>query len=427
MQYNRLYSILLILTFGFLLTSCEKDPTTVIKFTGQDQQQRPKSVEFTMAVTTIDDKVPIENDVFQKASQTRSKNLGGMLSKQKHLLALGNNICNDVNTDEIIHDKTRSSIEKYFPTDYKRLNSNKDFKARQLQPIKFCKKYAANKSNNRKLILIGTEEDINSDNFDRDVTLALKDGLEKLGSQQLKSVGITDEMSYQISQWSFPHKSEKEYWKSNIIESRDKQGNIFVLDIKVLDTENSWHIGKVDRVDTYASVYENKDGLNISTLNDALSNNNFQTMLTVADDIAYVGTSSCEGEERPQEKIAFFRAKTLKAYTENHHMPKRTTIADGYALTLGQYKDQSEICPKNKPSDTAYQRSIMVIGINRVNQAVKPPIASFCEALYDGFNQLNSIDKNPFSNKSITIAKYSKFTFGQPDDLNNSCQYYFSK
>jgi hypothetical protein len=423
MRYNRLHSILLILTFGLLLTSCEPDdPTTLIKFTGQDQQQRPKSVEFTMAVTTIDDNVPIENDVFKKASQ--AKNLGDMLSKQKHLLALGNNICTDVKTDEIIHDKTLSSIENNFPTDYKRLNSNKDFKARQLQPIKFCKKYAANKSNNRKLILIGTEEDINSEDFDRDVTLALKDGLEKLGSKQLDSVGI-DPMSYQISQWSFPHKSGKEDWISNIIESRDKQGNIFILDIKVLDTGNFWHIGKVDRVDTYASADENKNGLDLSRLDDALSNNNFQATLAIADDIAYVGTSSCEGEETEQAKIAFKRAKTLQKYTEDHHMPKRYPIPNSYALTLGQY--QSDKCQKNQPSETGYQRSIMVIGINRVNKQVATPFSSFCEALYDGFNQLDSRDNNPFPDKSIKIAKYSKFTFGHPDDQDSSCQYYFRK
>jgi serine/threonine protein kinase len=159
-------------------------------------------------------------------------------------------------------------------------------------------------------------------------------------------------------------------------EGKDSQGRVAEFNVAVLSVEYKWQLGS-----NYQVKYNN-ELINLDSLKSNLEEEGIQRIMENPSEIISVGTASCEGNVEVEEKRAFERSQQLQLLVKR--IFSNTRSVQGYRLlNLGQF--QRSDCQANQDS-TAYQRSIIIIGVKKQSSGV-----ILDEALR------NRLEKKPFA------------------------------
>ena len=172
-------------------------------------------------------------------------------------------------------------------------------------------------------------------------------------------------------------------------EGRDSQGRIAEFNIAVLSVEYKWQLGS-----DYQIKY-NDQIINLNSLKSNLEQEGIQRIMENPSEIISVGTASCEGDVGVEERRAFERSKQIQLLVKKIFSNNRSV--QGYRLlNLGQF--QRSDCQANQDL-TAYQRSIIIIGVKKQSEGV-----ILDEALRD------RLEKKPFAD-----FKLKDYSLGSPE------------
>jgi serine/threonine protein kinase len=159
-------------------------------------------------------------------------------------------------------------------------------------------------------------------------------------------------------------------------EGKDSQGRVAEFNVAVLSVEYKWQLGS-----NYQVKYNN-ELINLDSLKSNLEEEGIQRIMENPSEIISVGTASCEGNVEIEEKRALERSQQLQLLVKR--IFSNTRSVQGYRLlNLGQF--QRTDCQANQDS-TAYQRSIIIIGVKKQSEGV-----ILDEALR------NRLEKKPFA------------------------------
>ncbi|MDB9310766.1 serine/threonine protein kinase [Aphanizomenon sp. CS-733/32] len=173
-------------------------------------------------------------------------------------------------------------------------------------------------------------------------------------------------------------------------EGKDSQGRVAEFNIAVLSVEYKWQLGS-----TYQIKY-NDQIMSLDSLKSNLEQEGIQKIMENPSEIISVGTASCEGDITAEQSRALERSKQIQLLAKK--IFSNTPSVKGYRLlNLGQF--QRKDCQVSLDS-TAYQRSIIIIGVKKQAEGVildealrdrleKKPFADFKLEDYS----LGSIDK----------------------------------
>ena len=159
-------------------------------------------------------------------------------------------------------------------------------------------------------------------------------------------------------------------------EGKDSQGRVAEFNIAVLSVEYKWQLGS-----TYQIKY-NDQTMTLDYLKSNLEQEGIQKIMENPSEIISVGTASCEGNITAEQSRALERSQQIQLLGKK--IFSNTPSVKGYRLlNLGQF--QRKDCQANQDS-TAYQRSIIIIGVKKQAEGV-----ILDEALRD------RLDKKPFA------------------------------
>jgi serine/threonine protein kinase len=159
-------------------------------------------------------------------------------------------------------------------------------------------------------------------------------------------------------------------------EGKDSQGRVAEFSIAVLSVEYKWQLGS-----TYQVKY-NDQIINLDALKSNLESEGIQRIMENPNEIISVGTASCEGNIAAEQNRALERSKQIQLLGKR--IFSNTNSVKGYRLlNLGQF--QRKDCQASQDS-TAYQRSIIIIGVKQQDAGV-----ILDEALRD------RLEKKPFA------------------------------
>ncbi|MBW4570746.1 MAG: serine/threonine protein kinase [Tolypothrix carrinoi HA7290-LM1] len=143
-------------------------------------------------------------------------------------------------------------------------------------------------------------------------------------------------------------------------EGKDSQGRVAEFNVAVLSVEYKWQLGS-----SYQVKYNDKL-INLDSLKSNLEEEGIQRIMENPSEIISVGTASCEGNVEVEEKRAFERSQQLQLLVKK--IFRNTRSVQGYRLlNMGQF--QRSDCQANQDS-TAYQRSIIIIGVKKQSEGV---------------------------------------------------------
>ncbi|MDB9435711.1 serine/threonine protein kinase [Dolichospermum lemmermannii CS-548] len=172
-------------------------------------------------------------------------------------------------------------------------------------------------------------------------------------------------------------------------EGKDSQGRVAEFNIAVLSVEYKWQLGS-----TYQIKY-NDQTMTLDSLKSNLEQEGIQKIMENPSEIISVGTASCEGNITAEQSRALERSQQIQLLGKK--IFSSTPSVKGYRLlNLGQF--QRKDCQANQDS-TAYQRSIIIIGVKKQAQGV-----ILDEALRD------RLEKKPFAD-----FKLEDYSLGSPD------------
>ncbi|MBS9391737.1 MAG: serine/threonine protein kinase [Dolichospermum sp. LBC05a] len=172
-------------------------------------------------------------------------------------------------------------------------------------------------------------------------------------------------------------------------EGKDSQGRVAEFNIAVLSVEYKWQLGS-----TYQIKY-NDQTITLDSLKSNLEQEGIQKIMENPSEIISVGTASCEGNITAEQSRALERSQQIQLLGKK--IFSNTPSVKGYRLlNLGQF--QRKDCQANQDS-TAYQRSIIIIGVKKQSQGV-----ILDEALRD------RLEKKPFAD-----FKLEDYSLGSPD------------
>ena len=159
-------------------------------------------------------------------------------------------------------------------------------------------------------------------------------------------------------------------------EGKDSQGRVAEFNIAVLSVEYKWQLGS-----TYQIKY-NDQTITLDSLKSNLEQEGIQKIMENPSEIISVGTASCEGDITAEQSRALERSKQIQLLGKK--IFSSTPSVKGYRLlNLGQF--QRKDCQASLDS-TAYQRSIIIIGVKKQAEGV-----ILDEALRD------RLEKKPFA------------------------------
>ena len=172
-------------------------------------------------------------------------------------------------------------------------------------------------------------------------------------------------------------------------EGKDSQGRVAEFNIAVLSVEYKWQLGS-----TYQIKY-NDQTITLDSLKSNLEQEGIQKIMENPSEIISVGTASCEGNITAEQSRALERSQQIQLLGKK--IFSNTPSVKGYRLlNLGQF--QRKDCQANQDS-TAYQRSIIIIGVKKQAQGV-----ILDEALRD------RLEKKPFAD-----FKLEDYSLGSTD------------
>ena len=159
-------------------------------------------------------------------------------------------------------------------------------------------------------------------------------------------------------------------------EGQDSQGRVAEFNIAVLSVEYKWQLGS-----TYQIKYNNEI-INLESLKSRLQEEGIQTIMEDPSEIISVGTASCEGDIKSEQSRALERSKQIQLLVKKLFSDSLSVKAYRL-LNLGQF--QRKDCQSDQDL-TAYQRSIIIIGVKKQDEGV-----ILDEALRD------RLEKKPFA------------------------------
>jgi eukaryotic-like serine/threonine-protein kinase len=173
-------------------------------------------------------------------------------------------------------------------------------------------------------------------------------------------------------------------------EGKDSKGRTAEFNIAIL-SKYKWLLGSEKQI-----KHKNKI-INIDDLRANLEQEGIQTIMENPTEIISVGTAVCEGTPEIDERKAFERAKQTQVLVKKlfFHV---SSVKDYRLLNLGQFRRQD--C-QSKRDLTAYQRSIIIIGVRKKSEGV-----ILDEALR------NRLRKKPFADfklKDYSLGSAEKF------------------
>ncbi|MBD2344996.1 serine/threonine-protein kinase [Anabaena subtropica] len=143
-------------------------------------------------------------------------------------------------------------------------------------------------------------------------------------------------------------------------EGKDSQGRIAKFNIAVLSIEYKWLSGSNFQI-------KNKDRvISLDVLKLRLEQEGIQEIMENPEEIISVGTASCEISPELAQRISFERSQEIQNLVKR--IFQNTPSVKGYRLlNLGEFQD---INCRNNRDLTAYQRSVIIIGLQRQSKAV---------------------------------------------------------
>ena len=172
-------------------------------------------------------------------------------------------------------------------------------------------------------------------------------------------------------------------------EGKDSQGRVAEFNIAVLSVEYKWQLGS-----TYQIKY-NDQTITLDSLKSNLEQEGIQKIMENPSEIISVGTASCEGNVTAEQSRALERSQQIQLLGKK--IFSSTASVKGYRLlNLGQF--QRKDCQASQDS-TAYQRSIIIIGVKKQAEGV-----ILDEALRD------RLEKKPFAD-----FKLEDYSLGSTD------------
>ncbi|WP_460204981.1 serine/threonine protein kinase [Scytonema sp. NUACC21] len=172
-------------------------------------------------------------------------------------------------------------------------------------------------------------------------------------------------------------------------EGRDSQGRIAEFNVAVLSVEYKWLLG------SDFQVKYNDQIINLDALRSNLEQEGIHRIMENPTEIISVGTASCEGVVAVEERRAFERSKQIQLLAKK--IFSNTSSVKGYRLlNLGQFRRSD--CQVSQDL-TAYQRSIIIIGVRKQSEGV-----ILDEALRD------RLEKKPFAD-----FKLEDYSLGSPE------------
>lgn len=169
-------------------------------------------------------------------------------------------------------------------------------------------------------------------------------------------------------------------------EGRDSKGRAAEFNIAVLSVEYKWLLGSNFQIKYNDSIIS----LEVLKLN--LEQEGIQRIMENPTEIISVGTASCEGDVATEQSRALERSKQIQLLAKKLFSG---TVKNYRLLNLGQF--QRSDCQVNQDL-TAYQRSIIIIGVKQKSDGV-----ILDEALR------NRLEKKPFAD-----FKLEDYSLGSP-------------
>ncbi|BAY97973.1 serine/threonine protein kinase [Tolypothrix tenuis PCC 7101] len=169
-------------------------------------------------------------------------------------------------------------------------------------------------------------------------------------------------------------------------EGRDSKGRAAEFNIAVLSVEYKWLLGSNFQIKYNDSIIS----LEVLKLN--LEQEGIQKIMENPTEIISVGTASCEGDVATEQSRALERSKQIQLLAKKLFSG---TVKNYRLLNLGQF--QRSDCQANQDL-TAYQRSIIIIGVKQKSDGV-----ILDEALR------NRLEKKPFAD-----FKLEDYSLGSP-------------
>ncbi|QOV23571.1 inactive serine/threonine-protein kinase VRK3 [Anabaenopsis elenkinii] len=174
-------------------------------------------------------------------------------------------------------------------------------------------------------------------------------------------------------------------------EGMDSQGKIAQFNIAVLSVKYKWVTG------SNFQVQDDGEIISLDVLNLKLQQDNIQEIMEAPSEIIAVGVASCGGKIGVKERLALERSRQIQRLATR--LFENTPSVKGYRLlNLGQF--QGGDCDQNQDL-TAYQRSVMIIGVKEV-----PPGLILDEALRDRL-----------ANKPFADFKLENYSLGSIKDF----------
>lgn len=143
-------------------------------------------------------------------------------------------------------------------------------------------------------------------------------------------------------------------------EGNDSQGRIAEFNIAVLSVEYKWLLG------SNFQIKHNDTIISLEALKLNLEQEGIQKIMENPNEIISVGTASCEGDVGAEQQRALERSRQIQLLAKK--IFSNTSSVKGYRLlNLGQF--QRSDCQPNQDL-TAYQRSIIIIGVKNKSKGV---------------------------------------------------------
>ncbi|MEH2025253.1 serine/threonine-protein kinase [Nostoc sp.] len=174
-------------------------------------------------------------------------------------------------------------------------------------------------------------------------------------------------------------------------EGRDSQGRIAEFNIAVLSREYKWFLGS-----SFQLKY-NDQIISVDLLKLNLEQEDIEKIMESPSEIISLGIASCKGDTSVQERVALERSKQIQLLVKKLFI-NTPRVKNYRLLNLGQF--QRPNCEVNKDL-TAYQRSVIIIGVKR-----ESPGVILDEALR------NRLEKKPFADfklEDYSLGSAQKF------------------
>ncbi|MEH2283076.1 MAG: protein kinase [Nostoc sp.] len=174
-------------------------------------------------------------------------------------------------------------------------------------------------------------------------------------------------------------------------EGRDSQGRIAEFNIAVLSLEYKWFLGS-----SFQLQY-NDQIISVDLLKLNLEQEGIEKIMESPSEIISIGIASCKADTSVQERVALERSKQIQLLVKKLFI-NTPSVKNYRLLNLGQF--QRTNCEVNNDL-TAYQRSVIIIGVKRESAGV-----ILDEALR------NRLEKKPFADfklEDYSLGSAQKF------------------